>query len=122
VKLTRIVALTAFVKALTCLSRYGDELTIYATPDSLSLSATNSSKSAYCRFKYQKGFFSKFKLNAPAVAQDLSTEEFEDMVSVTGQLLTKVISRCCMCKYDWIESTEPVSPFYYEAPDHREDC
>jgi len=78
---------SAFTKALTCLSKYGDELAIYATEGTLSLSATNSSKSAYCRFKYEKQFFSKYKIGQPGVALLDSLEQ----MSVTGQLLTKVI-------------------------------
>lgn len=75
----------AFTKALTCLSRYGEELSIFATTEFLSFSATNAAKSAYCRFKYDKQFFSKFKLNAP------KTEGFANNDHhVSGQLLAKV--------------------------------
>jgi cell cycle checkpoint control protein RAD9A len=77
----------AFTKALTCLSKYGEELAIYATADTLSLSATNSSKSAYCRFKYEKQFFSKYRIGQPGVVLMDNLQQ----TSVTGQLLTKVI-------------------------------
>ncbi len=78
--------IAAFTKALTCLSRYGEELSLYATAEFLSFSATNSSKSAYCRFKYEKQFFSKYNLGALRVFND------HDAQNVTGQLLTKVSS------------------------------
>ncbi|KZV74506.1 hypothetical protein PENSPDRAFT_625733 [Peniophora sp. CONT] len=55
-------SLKPLTRALTCLSRYGDEVTVYGTPEGLSLSATNSSKSAYCRFRYEKAFFSKYNI------------------------------------------------------------
>lgn len=70
---------SAFTKALTCIARYGDELTLHATSQDLALSATNSSKSAYARFKYDRTFFQKYALD-----QQAEDEE------VTGQLLVKV--------------------------------
>lgn len=79
---------TAFTKALTCLSRYGDELAIYATLTTFSLSATNSSKSAYCRFKYEKQFFSKYSIGEPPTAG--AAWNSDEVVTVTGQMLTKV--------------------------------
>lgn len=67
--------------------KYGEELTIHATPDSLSLSSVNSSKSAYCRFKYEASFFSRYNVGKPGDA--LENEEVEGMPQVNGQLLTK---------------------------------
>ncbi|KAJ7725867.1 Rad9-domain-containing protein [Mycena maculata] len=78
-------ALKPFTRALTCLSRYGEDLAIYATPETISLSTTNSSKSAYCRFKYSRQFFSKYSVGSP----DACTNEEEGGLVVTGQLLTK---------------------------------
>ncbi|KAF7361933.1 hypothetical protein MVEN_00538300 [Mycena venus] len=75
----------AFTRALACLSRYGEDLAIYATSESISLSTTNSSKSAYCRFKYGRQFFSKYNVSTP----DAWTDGDEDGPTVTGQLLTK---------------------------------
>ncbi|CAA7261786.1 unnamed protein product [Cyclocybe aegerita] len=83
------LSLKAFTKALSCLSRYGEELSIYATPESLSFSTTNSSKSAYCRFKYEKQFFSRYRLGVYHTARDEWDNEIEEVRSVTGQLLTK---------------------------------
>jgi len=80
-----------FTRALTCLSKYGEELSIYGTSDFLALSATNSSKSAYCRFQYDKIFFSRFNLgSAKAVMRGGHNDEIEEIHNVTGQLLTKV--------------------------------
>ncbi|KAG6885925.1 hypothetical protein C0993_007943, partial [Termitomyces sp. T159_Od127] len=89
-----------FTKALTCLSKYGDELSLYATPDSLSLSATNSSKSAYCRFKYEKLFFTRYGLNATNENRD---DDFESAMGITGQLLTK--SLLSILKHRTVEKT-----------------
>ncbi|KAF7315398.1 hypothetical protein MIND_00054500 [Mycena indigotica] len=77
--------LKPFTRALACLSRYGDDLAIYATRDALSLSTTNSSKSAYSRFKYTRQFFSKYSVGEP----DAWSRDAEDEFAVTGQLLTK---------------------------------
>ncbi|KAF7298228.1 hypothetical protein HMN09_01044800 [Mycena chlorophos] len=78
-------ALKPFTRALACLSRYGDDLAIYATRDGLSLSTTNSSKSAFSRFKYARQFFSKYSIgDSLAWARDDDEE-----AAVTGQLLTK---------------------------------
>ncbi|GLB37678.1 putative rad9 [Lyophyllum shimeji] len=96
-------ALKPFTKALTCLSKYGDELSIYATPDSLSLSATNSSKSAYCRFKYEKIFFSKYNVASSGSTREDWANDFEQAMSVTGQLLTK--SLLSILKHRTVEKT-----------------
>ncbi|KAJ7084342.1 Rad9-domain-containing protein [Mycena belliarum] len=77
-------ALKPFTRALACLARYGEDLSIYATPETLSLSTTNSSKSAYCRFKYVRQFFSKYSVGSPD-----SWANDDEEVAVTGQLLTK---------------------------------
>ncbi|KAG7446334.1 uncharacterized protein BT62DRAFT_968065 [Guyanagaster necrorhizus] len=92
-------ALKPFTKALTCISRYGDELTLNATPECLSLSATNSSKSAYCRFKYERQFFQKYKVGSP----DSWAEDVEEVTQVTGQLLTK--SLLSILKHRTVEKT-----------------
>ncbi|KAJ7901782.1 Rad9-domain-containing protein [Mycena olivaceomarginata] len=78
-------ALKPFTRALACLSRYGEDLAIYATTESISLSTTNSSKSAYCRFKYGRQFFSKYSVGTP----DAWANGDEDGPTVSGQLLTK---------------------------------
>jgi hypothetical protein len=81
---------TAFTKALICLSKYGDELSIYATPERLSLSATNSSKSAYCRIKYEKDFFTRYRVADHQEGRNDWTSDNAENITLTGQLLTKV--------------------------------
>ncbi|KAF9263402.1 hypothetical protein L218DRAFT_973189 [Marasmius fiardii PR-910] len=80
-------ALKPFIRALTCLSRYGEELTIYANSDTLSMSCTNSSKSAYCRFRYSRQFFSKYRIGTSRAGPN----EPEEGEIVTGQLMTKAL-------------------------------
>lgn len=82
-----------FSKALNCLSKYGDELSIYATSDFLSFSATNSSKSAYCRFKYDKQFFSRYIIGVFQTKNDNLGDDVQELQNVTGQLMTKAIPK-----------------------------
>ncbi|KAL6307276.1 Rad9-domain-containing protein [Sparassis latifolia] len=95
-------ALKHLTRALICLSKYGDDLTIYATPQTLALSATNSSMSAYCRFKYDKQFFSKYNVGNTAAAGSSRTE-VEEVPTATGQLLTK--SLLSILKHRTVEKT-----------------
>ncbi|KAJ3999627.1 Rad9-domain-containing protein [Lentinula boryana] len=87
-------ALKPFTRALACLSRYGEELCIYASSDTLSFFCTNSSKSAYCRFKFNKEFFSRYRVGDPA-------KGVHD--SVVGQLMAK--SLLSILKHKTVEST-----------------
>ncbi|KAF8813922.1 hypothetical protein BYT27DRAFT_7250794 [Phlegmacium glaucopus] len=84
-------SLKVFAKALNCLSKYGDELSIYATSDFLSFSATNSSKSAYCRFKYDKDFFSRYRLSVSQTKNNNLGDNVQELQNVTGQLMTKAL-------------------------------
>ncbi|KZT10137.1 uncharacterized protein LAESUDRAFT_722303 [Laetiporus sulphureus 93-53] len=79
-----VTSLKQLTRALTCISRYGEDLVVYATPDTFALSITNSSKSAYCRFKYGKQFFSRYKVGGQA-----SGEDADEVPSVMGQLIAK---------------------------------
>jgi len=79
----------AFTRAVNCLARYGDELVICAYPDHFSLSTTNSAKSAYCRFKYEKEFFSRYK--AGKRRSEINEDDLNGIQMVTAQLLTKVV-------------------------------
>jgi len=90
-----VAALKPFIRALTCLSRYGDDVVISANPEHLSLSATNSSLSAYCCFKYGRRFFSRYKFR-DGVAQD-------GVQDVKGQLLAKTF--LSIIKHRTIEKT-----------------
>ncbi|KAJ3552577.1 hypothetical protein NM688_g4080 [Phlebia brevispora] len=70
-------------RALTCMSKFGDDVTLVATSDKLMLSTTNSSMSAFCRFKFDRDFFSRYKCtNEPL-------QPLDDDMRVMGQLLTK---------------------------------
>ncbi|KAH9940833.1 Rad9-domain-containing protein, partial [Epithele typhae] len=55
-----------FTKALTCLSKIGDEVTLKATEDIFSLSASNNALTAYGCFKYARSFFSRYVVEIPA--------------------------------------------------------
>ena len=79
----------AFTRAVNCLARYGDELVMCAYPDHFSLSTTNSAKSAYCRFKYEKEFFSRYK--AGKRRSEINEDDLNGVQMVTAQLLTKVL-------------------------------
>ena len=60
-------------------------MTLYATRINLSLSVTNSSASAYCRFVYSRQFFSRFN-----VPDDPMLDQKDDTIRVSGQLPIKV--------------------------------
>jgi cell cycle checkpoint control protein RAD9A len=81
--------LSAFSKALACLSKYGEDLVIQALPDELVLSATNSAKSAYGEVTLQKFFFEKYTLGNKS-SQSSFDEDVVEVEAVTGQLLVKV--------------------------------
>ncbi|RPD64143.1 hypothetical protein L226DRAFT_611743 [Lentinus tigrinus ALCF2SS1-7] len=69
-------------RALSCLSRIGEEVILVATPETLALSSTNSAHSAYGRFKYPRSFFSKYLVNPGPV-------DVGDAPSISGQIATK---------------------------------
>ncbi|KAF9509646.1 hypothetical protein BS47DRAFT_1384310 [Hydnum rufescens UP504] len=100
----------SFTKALACLARYGDELSIVASPADLSLSVTNSSKSAYARIKFYSGFFDKYSVTLqdshlvatktdPAAAEagggaataTAAATADESAVAVRGEILVKSV-------------------------------
>ena len=74
-------------RALTCVSKFGDDLTIVAGLERLSLCTTNSSMSAYCCFKYDKQFFTRYHV------EEQTTDPFGDDINISGQLLVKVRRR-----------------------------
>lgn len=86
----RLIHREAFIRALTCLSRYGDDLVLYADAQHLTLSATNSSLSAYCRFRYGKMFFSKYRVGGGVNGAGPSAGSPSQPQDVKGQLLVKV--------------------------------
>ncbi|KAJ8587447.1 hypothetical protein M405DRAFT_863720 [Rhizopogon salebrosus TDB-379] len=115
-----VVALKPFIRALTCLSRYGDDLVIYANSEYLSFSATNSSLSAYCRFKYGRRFFSRYKF------KDGTTRD--GVEDVKGQLLAKTLLSILKhkttektverCEFTIVEATDL---YEQDAPDEDQD-
>ncbi|KAF9010669.1 Rad9-domain-containing protein [Cyathus striatus] len=107
-------SLKSFTKALTCLSKYGDELTVHATPDFFSLSATNSSKSAYCRFKYDKQFFSRYRVGDSNEKRGDWTQDAGEALAITGQLLTK------RCELSIVEGSQVADDSNSEEQDNLE--
>ncbi|KAK7686260.1 hypothetical protein QCA50_010480 [Cerrena zonata] len=73
-------ALKQLIRILTCLSKYGDDLIILASPDRLLLHTTNLSQTAYGRIIYSKHFFSRYRVDQPLR---------DDGYTVDGQLSTK---------------------------------
>ncbi|KAI8996525.1 Rad9-domain-containing protein [Trametes punicea] len=79
------VGLKHWTRALTCLSKFGEDLTIIATPETFALSATNQSLSAYGRFKYAKSFFSRYRVGSHGAG---AGEDIE-VPPITGQIVIK---------------------------------
>ncbi|PIL25203.1 hypothetical protein GSI_13092 [Ganoderma sinense ZZ0214-1] len=71
-------------RALTCLSKFGDDLVIVATSETFALSSTNSAMTAYGRFKYPRSFFSRYRVESRPVG-----DEIEELPNVSGQIVTK---------------------------------
>lgn len=90
----RLIQREAFIRALTCLSRYGDDLVLYADTQHFTLSATNSSLSAYCRFRYGRMFFSRYRVGGGVNGAGSSTGSPSEPRDVKGQLLVKVRFAC----------------------------
>ena len=83
------------------MSKFGDDLTIVAGTDKLSLCSTNTSMSAYCCFKYDAQFFTRYHVAG-------GDDPFADAIRVSGQVLVKVnrvFQRCeCMLTYPYSQS------------------
>ncbi|TBU47499.1 Rad9-domain-containing protein [Dichomitus squalens] len=71
-------------RALTCLSKFGDDLAIVATSETFALSATNTAMTAYGRFKYPRSFFSRYRVETRPVGEDI-----EELPNVSGQIVIK---------------------------------
>ncbi|KAI0731431.1 Rad9-domain-containing protein [Earliella scabrosa] len=69
-------------RAFLCLSKFGEEVVVSASPDLLSLSSTNSSMSAFGHFKYPRSFFSRYRVDAQPMDGD-------EEPTVTGQINLK---------------------------------
>ncbi|KAF8488856.1 Rad9-domain-containing protein [Russula emetica] len=82
--------LKSFTRSLVCMSKYSDELFINALPNSVSFSATNTSLSAYCRFTYERSFFTKFNVGDRDGIPDLDdTEQSQTVTGKCASLLNK---------------------------------
>lgn len=79
---------SAFTKGLACIARYGDELCLHATPEILTLCATNAAKSAYCGMKFAPEFFDTYNVGGSKDALEMTPQGEER--TVKGQLQAKV--------------------------------
>ncbi|KAJ1856018.1 hypothetical protein GGH12_000675 [Coemansia sp. RSA 1822] len=55
-------SLKTFYKALQCLSRISNDISIEAREDQLELSSVNSARSAFASFTFRRGFFDAYKI------------------------------------------------------------
>ena len=85
-----MLGLLAFTKGVTCLSRYGDEMYMFAATEYLMLSATNVAETSYSRFQYSRVFFTRYNLGQGGSNRPGGSQE---SVSVSGQVLTKASQR-----------------------------
>ena len=79
----------AFTRTLACMSKYSDELFINAISNSVTFSATNASLSAYCRFTYDRSFFTRFNVGGDRNMRDALPDE-DDAETASGQLCVQV--------------------------------
>jgi cell cycle checkpoint control protein RAD9A len=73
------------------MSKYSDELYINGMPNSVSFSSTNTSLSAYCRFTYDRNFFTRFNVGDRNVRDGIPDLDTEQQPTVTGQLCVQVL-------------------------------
>jgi len=85
-----MLELLAFTKGVTCLSRYGDEMYMFASTECLILSATNVAETSFCRFQYSRVFFTRYNLGQRGSDRPGDSQE---PVSVSGQVLAKASQR-----------------------------
>ena len=88
---------------------------VYATRQHFALSATNSSLSAYCRFKYSRQFFSRY-----TVQEDPNWDAKDDTIRVSGQLLVKVSILCVLKLYDLLIQVHIVTAVYPKTHNCRQ--
>ncbi|EIN09554.1 hypothetical protein PUNSTDRAFT_133340 [Punctularia strigosozonata HHB-11173 SS5] len=101
-------ALKPFTRALTCLSKYGDDLNIYASPDKLALTTTNSSRTAHTSVTYGRRYFTRYvisddKNKGKGKAKATGDDADDGSEIVAGQLLTK--SLLSILKHRNVEKT-----------------
>jgi cell cycle checkpoint control protein RAD9A len=86
------------------MSKYSEELYINAIPNSVSFSATNTSLSAYCRFTYDRNFFTKFNVGDRDLRDGIpELDDTEQSQTVAGQL--RVQPLLAILKHRGLEKT-----------------
>lgn len=79
-----------FVRALRCLSAFGDELNIVASTRDLRLSAVSASRSAFALVCFEVDFFTRYKLkpeDIPEVGSSRQSSQVPDVqISVTAKV------------------------------------
>ncbi|KAB5595456.1 Rad9 protein [Ceratobasidium theobromae] len=83
-------SLRTFTKGLACIARYGDELCLHATPEQLTLCATNAAKTAYCGIKFLPEFFDTYRVGTSMDTFGEDPDSGEEL-TVRGQLLVKTL-------------------------------
>jgi len=88
---------------LACLCRYGDEVTIHATPEWLVLSVFGTNKTSFCRFKFFRTFFDRYRVGKTTKGKQMNdgveggqregSEEVEEIPQVVGLIMGKVHCR-----------------------------
>ncbi|KAI0704254.1 Rad9-domain-containing protein [Cytidiella melzeri] len=103
------------IKALTCLAKYGEDVVMYTTSESLTFSATNMTASAYCRFKYNRPFFSRFHAHAMREGDALGPQGQVNAKSLLAILKHRTVEKSAeKCELAIVEGGE------HEANDEEE--
>ncbi|EIW58231.1 uncharacterized protein TRAVEDRAFT_167684 [Trametes versicolor FP-101664 SS1] len=93
------IGLRHLTRALTCLSKFGEDLIIVATPETFALSSTNQAQTAYGRFKYARSFFSKYRVSggpAEYEAEEVTTITYQVAIKPLLQIMKhKTIEKSC---------------------------
>jgi cell cycle checkpoint control protein RAD9A len=98
------------------MSKYSEELFINAMPNSVSFSATNTSLSAYCRFTYERSFFTKFNIGDGNVRDGIpDIDDMEQSQTVSGQLCVQVPSSAGEGVFPYSTSSFAAPTCYSEA-------
>ncbi|CAL1714621.1 unnamed protein product [Somion occarium] len=106
-------ALKQLVRALTCLSRYGDDLMIIASLNRLLLHTTNTSQTAYGRIVYNSRFFVRYRVDPRSMDEDMNVDGQLSIKSLLGVLKPKTVEKT-VTKCD-------LSIVHGEAPEGEED-
>jgi cell cycle checkpoint control protein RAD9A len=86
------------------MSKYSDELFINAISNSVTFSATNASLSAYCRFTYDRSFFTRFNIGDRDVRDALpDMDDTERTQTASGQLCVQPL--LTILKHKTLEKT-----------------